>query len=428
MSSIYEMNRGQLEAEMKDLLARYNDVKAQKLTLDMTRGKPCTEQLDLAAEMLSCLKPNDVYAEDGSDCRNYGLPFGIPEARRFFGQMIGTNENHVIIGNNSSLTVMFDTLMRALVFGELGSTEPWSHVANRKWLCPVPGYDRHFLVTQTLGFELIAVPLNEDGPDMDIVEKLCAEDASIKGMWCMPLYSNPDGYIYSPEVCERLASMKTAAHDFRIYWDNAYVVHHLYEDNRGTLPDILSLCEKAGNPNRVYEFASTSKITYSGSGISCIAANPENIAHIRKFVTVQSIGPDKVNELRHVRYIPDPAALDQVMKRQAEVIRPKFEVTLDILEKEFKGTEIAHWNKPLGGYFISLFVYPGTARKVVALAKEAGVALTPAGATYPYAKDPRDENIRIAPTYPSIKDVEKAILVLCVCAKLAAAEKRLEEM
>jgi len=428
MQSFLKMNRGQLECEITELKSRYEDIKSQNLSLDMTRGKPCREQLDMGSELLHILKTDDVFSEDGTDCRNYGLPNGIPEARQFFARMLDTHPDKISVGNNSSLNLMFDTLMRSLVFGEIESEEPWSKVENRKWLCPVPGYDRHFLVTQTLGFELIAVPLSEYGPDMDLVEKLAAADPSIKGMWCMPLYSNPDGFIYSQEACERLASMKTAAPDFRILWDNAYVVHHLYADKRGSLPDILSLCEKAGNPNRVYEFASTSKITYAGSGISCIAANKDNFARLRKYTGVQTIGPDKINELRHIRYMPDMPALEAVMKRQADIIRPKFETTLSILEKELDGTKIARWNKPLGGYFVSLYVYPGTAKKVVALSKEAGVALTPAGATYPYGVDPEDENIRISPTFPAITDVEKAISVLCVCAKIAAVEKLLEEV
>ena len=428
MLSFLEMNREQLSKQLKLLEDRYEDIKTQKLSLDMTRGKPCREQLDMGSDLLTNLKPGDVYALDGSDCRNYGLPLGIPEARKFFADMLDIKAEQVIVGNNSSLNVMFDTLMRSIVFGEIESEKPWGQIEKKKWLCPVPGYDRHFLVTQTLGFELIAIPLHEDGPDMDLVEKLVSEDTAILGMWAMPLYSNPDGYVYSPEVCRRLASMKTAAKDFRILWDNAYVVHHLYEGIKGTVPDILSLCREAGNPNRVYEFASTSKISYAGSGISCIAANEDNFARIRKYTSVQSIGPDKINELRHVRYMPDYQALEAVMKRHADIIRPKFEKTLSILTREFEGTGISKWHKPLGGYFISLFVYPGTAKKVVALAREAGVALTPAGATYPYGIDPLDENIRISHTFPSIQDVEKAIEVLGVCAKIAAAEQRLEEV
>jgi len=428
MLSFLQMDRAQLSQELITLKNRYEDFKGQKLSLDMTRGKPCREQLDMGAELLSNLHPDDIFAVDGSDCRNYGLPLGIPEAREFFAEMIGTKAEYVAVGNNSSLTVMFDTLMRALVFGEIESSRPWAKIDNKKWLCPVPGYDRHFLVTQTLGFELIAIPLHDDGPDMDLVERLVAEDDSILGMWCMPLYSNPDGYVYSPEVCQRLASMKTAAKDFRILWDNAYVMHHLYENTKESVPDILSLCMDAGNPNRVYEFASTSKISYAGSGISCIAANTDNFARIRKYTSVQSIGPDKINELRHIRYMPDSKSLEDVMKRHADIIRPKFEMTVSILTHELEGTGIGRWNKPLGGYFISLFVYPGTAKKVVALAKDAGVALTPAGATYPYGIDPLDENIRISPTFPSIQDVEKAISVLGVCAKIAAAEKLMEEV
>ncbi len=428
MHSYLEMNSAELKTELAALKVRFDEIIGLKLSLDMTRGKPCREQLDLASDMLSILEPGDVFSEDRSDCRNYGVPLGIKEVREFFARMLGTTADHVIAGNNSSLNLMFDTLMRSLVFGEIESERPWLKEEKLKWICPVPGYDRHFLVTQTLGFELIPVPLDENGPDMDLVERLAAEDSSIKGMWCMPLYSNPDGYIYSPESCRRLASMKTAAADFRILWDNAYVVHHLYEDKRGSLPDILALCEEAGNPNRVYEFASTSKVTLAGSGISCIAANKANFDHTKKYLSVQTIGPDKINELRHIRYIPDTKTLEEVMKRQAAVIRPKFDATLEILASELDGTGIAKWNKPLGGYFVSLYVFPGTAKKVVALAKEAGVALTPAGATYPYGKDPQDENIRIAPTFPAIDDVKKAISVLCVCAKMAAIEKRLEEM
>jgi len=428
MLSFLEMNRTQLSHELMTLTDRYENIKTQKLSLDMTRGKPCREQLDMGSDLLTNLKPGDVFAMDGSDCRNYGLPLGLHEAREFFAEMIGTKAEHVIVGNNSNLNVMFDTIMRALVFGEIESEKPWSQIECKKWLCPVPGYDRHFLVTQTLGFELIAIPLNEDGPDMDMVEKLVAEDPSILGMWAVPLYSNPDGYIYSQEVCERLASMKTAAKDFRILWDNAYVVHHLYEDDKATIPDILSLCKNAGNPNRVYEFASTSKISYAGSGISCIAANADNFARIRKYLSVQTIGPDKINELRHMRYMPDYQTLEAVMKRHADIIRPKFEMTLSILDTELGATGIGRWHKPMGGYFVSLFVYPGTAKKVVALAKEAGVALTPAGATYPYGIDPLDENIRISPTFPSMQDVEKAIEVLGICAKIAAAEKLMKEV
>lgn len=428
MTSFSDMNRQQLADELSSLRSTYADIQSQKLSLDMTRGKPSAQQLDLGSELLSILDKKDVFAKDGSDCRNYGVPFGITEAREVFAEIIKTNVENVIIGNNSSLNLMFDTLMRSLVFGEIESSKPWQFVEGRKWLCPVPGYDRHFLVTETLGFQLIAVPLNEDGPDMDIVEQLVENDPLVLGMWCMPLYSNPDGFIYSEAVCQRLASMKTAAPDFRILWDNAYAVHHLYADKRGTLPDILSLCAEAGNPNRVYEFASTSKITYAGAGISCLAANDGNMKRTKKYLSVQSIGPDKINQLRHARYLPNMEAIEAVMSKQADIMRPKFEKTIEILLTELAPTGFARWNNPLGGYFVSLHVMQGTAKKVVALAKNAGVSLTPAGATYPYGNDPRDENIRISPSFPSIEDIEKAIHVLCVCAKLAAAEKLLEEV
>ncbi len=428
MTLFSNMNRQQLATELDSLQTMYEEIKSQKLSLDMTRGKPSAQQLDIGSDLLTILDKSDVFAKDGSDCRNYGVPFGITEAREVFASILKTDAANIVIGNNSSLNLMFDTLMRSLVFGEIESAKPWQQIDGRKWLCPVPGYDRHFLVTETLGFELIAVPLNEDGPDMDMVEKLVANDPLILGMWCMPLYSNPDGFIYSEAVCERIASMKTAAPDFRILWDNAYAVHHLYADNRGSLPDILSLCEKAGNPNRVYEFASSSKITYAGAGISCIAANGDNLKRVKKYLSVQSIGPDKINQLRHARYLPDMEAIENVMSRQADIMRPKFEKTIEILQNELAPAGFARWNDPLGGYFVSLHVMQGTAKKVVALAKDAGVSLTPAGATYPYGNDPKDENIRIAPTFPSIGDIAKAIHILCVCAKLAAAQKLLEEV
>ena len=427
MKNFFKMEESELREELRSLREKYAAYKEKDLHLDMTRGKPCPEQLDAVSDLIAVLDTGDYRTAKGDDCRNYGLPLGIREARELFAGILHTTADRVIVGNGSSLTMMHDTLVRSVLFGEVDSKCPLSQETKRKWICPVPGYDRHFLVTETLGFTMIPVALTEDGPDMDTVEKLVAEDSAIKGMWCTPLYSNPDGFVYSPEVCERLASMKTAAADFRIFWDNAYVVHHLFEDRRESIPDILALCEKAGNPNRVYEFASTSKITFPGSGISCMAANPDNIAHTGKYLSVQTIGPDKMNELRHVRYLSEPGAVEKIMKKHAEIIRPKFEITMKILERELEPAGFARWHRPQGGYFISLFVYPGTAKEVVALAKEAGVALTPAGATYPYRADPRDENIRIAPTFPTIRDVEEAIGVLCVCAKIAMAQKRTEE-
>ena len=427
MENFLDMNAEALSSLQKTLKEAYDTCSQQGLKLDMTRGKPCNEQLDNMNELSQILPVGDYLSRDGFDCRNYGLPYGIIEAREFFADILNTIPENIIVGNGSSLSLMYDALTRAMLFGEIDSEKPWSQEPVKKWLCPVPGYDRHFLVTETMGFELIPVPMNENGPDMDVVEELVAGDASIKGMWNVPLYSNPDGYVYSLETCQRLAQMKTAAKDFRIFWDNAYAVHHLYADKKASIPDILSLCEKAGNPNRVYEFASTSKISFAGSGISCIAANKANFERISKFITVQSIGPDKMNELRHVRFFQNHTVLEKVMENHADVIRPKFEKVLKLLDDHLSGTGIAKWNKPMGGYFISLYVYPGTAKKVVSLAASLGVALTPAGATYPYGKDPRDENIRISPSFPEINDVEKAVDVLCICAKLAAVEKILSE-
>lgn len=429
MKTYLELSKAELQDTLKILEMRYNELKSRNLALDMTRGKPSPDQLSIANEMPGLLDLDNLKAEDGADCRNYGVPYGLTESRKLFSEILDVDASLITVGNNSSLQLMYDTLSRSLIFGEIESEKPWAQIPNRKWICPVPGYDRHFLVTETLGFELIAVPLNEDGPDMDMVEKLVSEDPSILGMWAMPLYSNPDGYIYSEEVCKRLASMKTAAPDFRILWDNAYVVHHLYDDpaKQGTLPEILSLCREAGNPNRVYEFASTSKITFAGSGIACMAANEENTTRARKYLGVQSIGPNKIVQLMHAKYVPDLDAVKKVMKKQAELLRPKFEMVLKILNDEFEGSGIARWNSPLGGYFISVYLLNGTAKETVRLAKECGVAFTPAGATYPYKKDPNDSNLRIAPSFPKVEDIETAVTVFSVCAKLAAVRKLLEE-
>lgn len=429
MKTYQELSKAELKSTLQILEMRYNELKSRNLALDMTRGKPSPDQLSIANEMPTLLDCNDLHAADGADCRNYGVPYGLKEVRNLFGEILGIDADLITVGNNSSLQLMYDTLSRSMIYGEIESEKPWALIPDRKWLCPVPGYDRHFLVTETLGFELIAVPLKEDGPDMDIVEKLVAEDPTILGMWGMPLYSNPDGYVYSEEVCKRLVSMKTAAPDFRIMWDNAYVVHHLYDDaaKQSTLPDILKLAREAGNPNRVYEFASTSKITFAGSGIACMAANEENVARARKVLNVQSIGPNKVVQLMHAKYIPNLEAVKDVMSKQAAILRPKFEKVLRVLKDEFEGSGVAHWNSPKGGYFVSIYVMDGTAKETVKLAKECGVAFTPAGATYPYGKDPSDSNIRIAPSFPKIEDIEVAVTVLSVCAKLAAVRKLLEE-
>ncbi|MBR2294544.1 MAG: aminotransferase [Clostridiales bacterium] len=428
MKSFKEMSAEELMAEKEALLKRVEEFRAADLSLDMTRGKPSPEQLAMSNGLFEGLKDSSFKSVSGADVRNYGVPNGIVEARELFASVLETDKDNIYIGNGSSLNLMFDALMRAYVFGEHDSEKPWGQIENKKWLCPVPGYDRHFKVTETLGFELIAVPLKEDGPDMDIVEEL-VKDEKVLGMWSVPCYTNPDGYVYSEEVCRRLASMKTGAKDFRIFWDNAYVVHHLYNEpeKQGRIPDILGLCEEAGNPSRVYEFASTSKITFAGAGLACIASNRENMAHAMKYLSVQTIGANKINQYAHVLFMPDLDAMKAHMRKHAEFLRPKFELTLDIMDKELSGTDTVRWHKPLGGYFISAYVYPGTAKAVVGLCKELGVAFTPAGATYPYGVDPEDSNIRIAPSFPSLEDIKKAIEVFCVCAKLKAAEKILEE-
>ncbi|MBR1796632.1 MAG: aminotransferase class I/II-fold pyridoxal phosphate-dependent enzyme [Clostridiales bacterium] len=424
MKSYKEMSKEELQAEREVLLKRVEEFRAMNLSLNMTRGKPAPDQLDMSNHMYDNLSDTGFKSEDGSDTRNYGVPTGLPEVKRLFADILRTSADHIYIGNGSSLNLMFDSIMRAMVFGEHDSPKPWSQVEGRKWLCPVPGYDRHFKVTETCGFELIPVPLKEDGPDMDIVEEL-VKDPLVLGMWNVPCYTNPDGYVYSEEVCKRLASMKTAAPDFRLYWDNAYCVHHLYNDEakQGRLPDILGLCEEAGNPSRVYEFASTSKITFASAGISCIACNEENYKRAVKLIGVQTIGANKVNQLAHIRLIPDIDALKAHMSKHADKIRPKFELTLDILDKELTGTGAATWHKPLGGYFISVFTVPGTAKDVVARCNELGVAFTPAGATYPYGNDPDDSNIRVAPSFPTLEDINKAVEVFSVCVKLSAVEK-----
>ncbi len=428
MALYSEMNAEQLKQERAKLSARYEEYKAMNLALDMTRGKPSPEQLDLTNTMYDDLSKGGFKAKDGTDTRNYSCPAGIADMREVFAQILGTNAENIFLGNSSSLNQMFDSIMRAMVFGEHDSDKPWAQVEGRKWLCPAPGYDRHFRVTEKLGFELIAVPMTENGPDMDIVEELVKDD-KVLGIWCNPVYSNPDGIVYSEETCRRLASMKTGAKDFRIYWDNAYVIHHLSDDEneQGSVPDILGLCEEYGNPSRVYEFASTSKVTFAGAGISCIAANKENMDHAKKIMAVQTICNNKVNQLAHARMLPDLDAVKAHMSKHAALLRPKFGKTLEVLTKELDGTGVASWHEPKGGYFISLFVMPGTADKVVKMCKDIGVALTPAGATYPYGKDPQNSNIRIAPSFPSVNDIETAVNVLAVCAKITAIDKLLEE-
>lgn len=399
--------------------AEYDAFKAKGLKLDMSRGKPCKEQLDLSDGMY--VDSTMLKAADGTDCRNYGTVDGLPEARALFASLFGIRVEEVIVGGNSSLNLMYDTVARAYLHGLAGCEKPWSQIGTVKFLCPTPGYDRHFSICELFGMEMVPVGMNQHGPDMDEVERLAASDPAIKGIWCVPLYSNPTGISYSGETARRLATMKTAASDFLIFWDNAYAFHHLYE-TADIIPDMLSECRMAGNPDRVIMFSSTSKITWPGAGIAILAASVTQVSRIRKLMGIQTIGPDKITQLMHVRHMKDKENVSALMKRHADIIRPKFEMVLGILEEELGGTGLASWNRPKGGYFISLDVVPGTAKRVVQLAKEAGVVLTSAGATWPLGKDPADRNIRIAPTFPPLEELRTAIRILCVCVHLASLE------
>lgn len=426
MESYQNLSKEQLLALKSELEASYEEKKALNLQLDMSRGKPSPSQLDVSLGLMDALNSNSVLkSEDGTDCRNYGVLDGIPEAKKLMADMMGTTADHVIIFGNASLTIMYDSISRSYTHGVLGST-PWCKLDKIKFLCPVPGYDRHFAITERFGVEMINVPMTQDGPDMDMVEELVANDDSIKGIWCVPKYSNPQGYCYSDETVRRFANLKPAAKDFRIYWDNAYVIHHLYEDNQVEIPDIISECEKAGNPNLVYEFASTSKVSFPGSGIAAMAASAENLADVKKQMTIQTIGYDKLNQLRHVAYFKNIDGLKAHMKKHADAMRPKFEAVLKVLDEELTGAEIGNWVKPLGGYFISFDAMEGCAKKIVAKCKEAGVTLTNAGATFPYGKDPKDSNIRIAPSFPTPEEMAVATDLFVLCVKLVSVEKLLE--
>lgn len=426
MKAITDYSKEELNNLLKDLQVQYQEARAQNLKLNMARGKPATTQLNLSNELLNSMEDYTLF--DGTDARNYGILEGIPECRQLFGELLGLNPEQIIIGGNSSLNLMFDTISFLCLFGT-GECKPWFyHKYNGtpvKFLCPVPGYDRHFTICEELGIEMIPVPLKEDGPDMDIVMDLVRTDASIKGIWCVPLHSNPQGVCYSDKVVEQLASMETAADDFRIFWDNAYGVHHIYEDV--PLKDILKECARAGHPERTYYFFSTSKISFPGAGIALIASGPENIKELKKHMSAQTIGHDKLNQLRHVQFFKTPENIRNHMKKLAEELKPKFDMVLGKLEESLSGTGLAAWSSPRGGYFISLDTLPGCAKHTVELAKAAGVTLTGAGATYPYGKDPKDSNIRIAPTYPTIGELEKAMDVFTICVKIAGMEKILEK-
>lgn len=404
----------------------YAEAKAKGLALDMSRGKPSAKQLDVSLGLLDTINSSsDLKALDGTDCRNYGVLDGIPEAKKLMADMMGTTPDHVIVYGNASLNIMYDQISRAYTHGILGNT-PWCKLDKVKFLCPVPGYDRHFAITERFGIEMINIPMSESGPDMGMVEEYVSKDASVKGIWCVPKYSNPQGYTYSEETVKRMAALKPAAEDFRIFWDNAYVIHDLYDDNKDEIADIISECEKAGNPDMVFEFASTSKVSFPGSGIAALATSANNIADIKKQLTIQTIGHDKLNQLRHVRFFKDINGLKEHMRKHAEFIRPKFEAVESVLEEELSGLGIGSWTEPKGGYFISFDAMDGCAKAIVAKCKEAGVKLTGAGATFPYGKDPKDSNIRIAPSFPTPEEMKQAADLFVLCVKLVSVEKLLE--
>ncbi len=427
MKAYKDLSKEELLTLQEQLNKEYEEAKAKGLKLDMSRGKPAASQLDMEMDFMNVLNADSILkTEAGVDCRNYGVMDGIPEARKLIGDVLGVSADNVIVFGNASLNIMYDTVARSEIFGVMGET-PWCKLDKVKFLCPVPGYDRHFAITEQFGIEMINVPMTEDGPDMDMVEELVNTDPAVKGIWCVPKYSNPQGYTYSDETVKRFAALKPAAKDFRIYWDNAYAIHDLYEEKKDTLLDIISECEKAGNPDMVYEFCSTSKVTFPGSGIAALAASKANLDFIKKFMTIQTIGYDKVNQLRHVRYFKDAEGMKAHMMKHAAIMRPKFEAVFHVLESELNGLGIGSWTEPKGGYFISFDALEGCAKKIVEKCKEAGVVLTGAGATYPYKKDPKDCNIRLAPSFPTPEELAMATDLFVLCVKIVSVEKLLKE-
>lgn len=424
MPDYSKMNISDLHEIKTGLQKRYDDFKSQKIKLDMSRGRPSKEQLDLSLGILDILGHSDYKAADGLDCRNYaGGVDGLPEARELFAQMLEVSPKEIIIGGNSSLNLMYDTISRAMLLGVAGSEKPWGKLPVVKFLCPSPGYDRHFAICEQFGIEMIPIEMKSTGPDMDMVEKLAGNDEAIKGIWCVPKYSNPDGVTYSDEVVNRFAHMKTKAADFRIFWDNAYVVHHL-NDKPDHLKNILKACKDEGCPDRVFMFSSTAKISFAGSGVSMIAASENNIGLIKKQMSMQTICPDKINQLRHVRFFKNMETIEAHMKKHAAILKPKFDAVLNALDAELGDKNIATWTRPNGGYFLSLNTMEGCAKAVITMAAEAGLTLTsPPGAAFPYCRDPLGRNIRIAPSFPPLDELKKAIELLCICVQLVSIEK-----
>ena len=427
MKSYSELSIEELSELKTELEAKFEEVKNKHYNLDMSRGKPSAAQLDLAMGMMDVLSSeSNLVCEEGVDCRNYGVLDGIREAKQLLADMMEVPKDNIVIFGNSTLNIMYDVIARSLTHGVMGST-PWCKLDKVKFLCPVPGYDRHFAITQHFGIEMINVPMTPDGPDMDIVEELVSKDSAIKGIWCVPKYSNPQGITYSRYTVQRFARLKPAAEDFRIFWDNAYGIHHLYEDKRDWLPEILLQCKMEGNPHMVYKFTSTSKVSFPGSGLAAMAASTENLVATREQMKIQTIGHDKLNQLRHARFYKDIHGMVEHMRKHADILRPKFEAVLEVLDRELSGLEIGSWMHPRGGYFISFDSLEGCAKAIVAKAKEAGLIMTPAGATFPYGKDPKDTNIRIAPSYPTPEDLAVATDIFVLSVKLVSIDKFLRE-